>query len=957
MDDFRVSLEQRFPEMRLISSPPPLASINGIGATVYGSRDFDRETGTYVTTHFFTVVFVPVFALGAYRVADAPQGGWYFIGKVPLSSMARAWNFLVCFGVLALIGGFGWHHHTHTPEYIASREISRGDAMLAEGKLRQACDHYQAAAIHAPFDSQAGMRQILNAPLDAISPEDAASAWQGLATANRLRPIQEFVPRTIERALQVADTRPAVGLKLLQVVNETDPKAPKLAAAHALVIDKAFQLEPNDPDIASEMALVLEAKQDRAKCDTILTPLTDQLGNREGARILGQIRVHEGKFDEAYALLSPYLEANLQAFQNAEAEAKDAEEALLTPLKNGAARDFDFQRYDKLSVQAQDEMVRDYITTKTRTDPRLASAIAKIRRLSGVISAALDYGVVQLRRAQNMSDVAARNAELQKAEKTFLAIQGTAGRDADFKLTLGQVYYWMGKQTQGGKLLDEVQVTNSFEVRLALAHVLRELGEASKCIKLLEGMYEKETHPKNRSSLASTRVLLCEGLDDKIEWLGKCDQALPNIRAQLCESRGLRAMFDGNDAEAAKEFRQGIAHWDALPETTATLNNSALMYIELAGVEGNAEHLKEALKRLEKAIRTRPRDSIVLQNGADGILSHGLGEVIGNAIDRKIVRTRGNFNELVYLYRDGQSRDVLVEKLRANPSIKQARDYYERALILAPKSPLNYTILSRLYGSLDDLAAMERLAKQLEATQVDRRPSKMDDPVEVEKSKKEFKRIISRDAKTVDEARHVGGATFSYAASTLIHDSLGMKSLFPDELVDVDALIKLCDEARRAAPSYGIELEAAALRLQRAHDNLLATDPDYRAAVEPAKNKVASPILIAWVVSRGGARGNAVAKNADVEAARKILIEQAQAMDGFKAEWTWALCRDAIPDRGQSLLEKTRKRIELNEAFDRIILADSAAVIDRVLRDEMNGKDGRAYFDEKKAAHLALPNW
>ncbi len=85
-------LSSRFPNLRPIRSAPSLSTVNGIGCTVYGSRDHDPETGTYVKTHWFTFFFIPVFALGAYRVANAPSGGWYFIGREPLSGAAKAWN-------------------------------------------------------------------------------------------------------------------------------------------------------------------------------------------------------------------------------------------------------------------------------------------------------------------------------------------------------------------------------------------------------------------------------------------------------------------------------------------------------------------------------------------------------------------------------------------------------------------------------------------------------------------------------------------------------------------------------------------------------------------------------------------------------------------------------------------------------------------------------------------------
>src|SRR5437660_963105 len=88
-------LYERFPDMQPISSPPSLTTINGIGLMLYGHRDFDEATRTYVKTLWFTLLFIPIFPAGAYRVADAPNGGWFFLGKVPTSGTARAWPLLL----------------------------------------------------------------------------------------------------------------------------------------------------------------------------------------------------------------------------------------------------------------------------------------------------------------------------------------------------------------------------------------------------------------------------------------------------------------------------------------------------------------------------------------------------------------------------------------------------------------------------------------------------------------------------------------------------------------------------------------------------------------------------------------------------------------------------------------------------------------------------------------------
>jgi len=105
---------RRFPDMTPITAPPSLASINGIGTQLNGRRDFDADTGTYVATQTFAVVFVPLIAVGAYRVADAPSGGWYFVGRVPYLAT------------------------TALTDYFARRMAGRADAAAVFDDLRKA---------------------------------------------------------------------------------------------------------------------------------------------------------------------------------------------------------------------------------------------------------------------------------------------------------------------------------------------------------------------------------------------------------------------------------------------------------------------------------------------------------------------------------------------------------------------------------------------------------------------------------------------------------------------------------------------------------------------------------------------------------------------------------------------------------------------------------------------------
>src|SRR5262249_44678728 len=72
--------------------------------------------------------------------------------------------------------------------------------------------------------------------------------------------------------------------------------------------ERAGQRQRDDPEAASQLALVYEAQNELAKCEPLLAPLAQRLGTSEGARILGHIYAQQSKLDEANALLQPYLD-------------------------------------------------------------------------------------------------------------------------------------------------------------------------------------------------------------------------------------------------------------------------------------------------------------------------------------------------------------------------------------------------------------------------------------------------------------------------------------------------------------------------------------------------------------------------------------------------------------------------------------------------------------------------
>ncbi len=84
---------------------PSLYTFNGIGAKFYGRRGFDQKTNSYITVHWFVLLFLPIIPLACYRVSDSGPNLYTIYGQVPLSPFLRKyrWAVLALIALLILI--------------------------------------------------------------------------------------------------------------------------------------------------------------------------------------------------------------------------------------------------------------------------------------------------------------------------------------------------------------------------------------------------------------------------------------------------------------------------------------------------------------------------------------------------------------------------------------------------------------------------------------------------------------------------------------------------------------------------------------------------------------------------------------------------------------------------------------------------------------------------------------
>ena len=56
---------------------------NGIGTTLLGKKDFNKDNSSYISTKWFTIVFFPIIPLTSYRVTRTEKSKKFWTGGFP----------------------------------------------------------------------------------------------------------------------------------------------------------------------------------------------------------------------------------------------------------------------------------------------------------------------------------------------------------------------------------------------------------------------------------------------------------------------------------------------------------------------------------------------------------------------------------------------------------------------------------------------------------------------------------------------------------------------------------------------------------------------------------------------------------------------------------------------------------------------------------------------------------
>ncbi|MEM9193571.1 MAG: hypothetical protein AAGF12_30635, partial [Myxococcota bacterium] len=141
--DLKKAIDEALATPRPLSGAPNLFTLNGVGTMLYGQRGHSSD-GSYIATLFFTLVFIPVMPLTAYRVVSQGDGGYLFLAKEQLTKVQRWWRLSVplmaVMGAVALSVGVWWA----SPERKASGAVADAVALEEQGDGEAALQAYNA---------------------------------------------------------------------------------------------------------------------------------------------------------------------------------------------------------------------------------------------------------------------------------------------------------------------------------------------------------------------------------------------------------------------------------------------------------------------------------------------------------------------------------------------------------------------------------------------------------------------------------------------------------------------------------------------------------------------------------------------------------------------------------------------------------------------------------------------
>lgn len=380
----------------LTHGAPSLSSINGIGTAIYGERDRWSD-GSYVTTHWFIALFVPIFPLGAYRVINNGGGSYTFFSKERLGPVTRAWRFVMPALVMLGIAGLWFNSWYNAPERLVSVATAEARELEDAGNVDEALAAYD--GVLEAYNYEVGSRDLQPAALgvmrltiagieEPMTADRAAEASRAVLRLEQLpgewtgarNEVNELlVGKLREWSEQIRDGTlkgAQASLTLLREANALSPGDEVQAEIVGRELDVADQLAPEWPLFALE---IYGARADSERATRGALTLFESM--QESGWLLASLLP---TINAISAAANSANSASASAFEGIRSAAVSAESALTSPNRLEALESGDEAQLRAALVEfpKDQEIVRTLADTRRATG-ELEEALTLLEGLGG----------------------------------------------------------------------------------------------------------------------------------------------------------------------------------------------------------------------------------------------------------------------------------------------------------------------------------------------------------------------------------------------------------------------------------------------------------------------------------------------------------------------------------------------------------------------------------------------
>ena len=110
--------EAIYSSVKPIESAPSMYTLNGCGTHLYGQTDLDTSTGSFISTLYFVLLFVPIVPLARYRVSSSDGKSYRFYGKAPFRTFDKIHLGIFCAAIVCAILYSGLWGSSHATVYV-----------------------------------------------------------------------------------------------------------------------------------------------------------------------------------------------------------------------------------------------------------------------------------------------------------------------------------------------------------------------------------------------------------------------------------------------------------------------------------------------------------------------------------------------------------------------------------------------------------------------------------------------------------------------------------------------------------------------------------------------------------------------------------------------------------------------------------------------------------------------